>query len=316
LSAVLGSGQKLSIFRDGQLIGQVSPTSTSWTFADPGADNGKHDYVVKVVDALGQSGTASAAFSLTVDTVAPTQAVSVTGAATTEGSSTLSAKTSSVASSVAGTKVSGTVAGALAADEILIVFRDGVRIGAALVTDGKWSFIDNVASGTYKYSALVQDTAGNLGQMSSALAVTLGVNEVDGTTRNDVLVGTVGKDLISAVGAGTKLGKGTIDALTGGSGDDVFVLGDSRGRFYDDGSARSSGTSDFARITDFGAGDKLQLKGVAGDYLQGWINNLQGFSGTGIYHDSNDNGVLDSRDELIALVQGHGPLDTASFLYI
>jgi Ca2+-binding RTX toxin-like protein len=152
--------------------------------------------------------------------------------------------------------------------------------------------------------------------MSSALAVTLGVNEVGGTTRNDVLVGTAGKDLISGVGAGAKLGKGTIDALTGGSGDDVFVLGDSRGRFYDDGSARSSGTSDFARITDFGAGDKLQLKGVAGDYLQGWINNLQGFSGTGIYHDSNDNGVLDSRDELIALVQGHGPLDTASFLYI
>jgi hypothetical protein len=316
LSAMLGSGQKLSILRDGQLIGQVSPTSTNWTFTDPGAGNGKHDYVVKVVDALGQSGTASAAFSLTVDTVAPTQSVSVTGAAATESTSTLFAKTTSVASSVASTKVSGTVAGALAADEILIVYRDGVRIGAALVTDDKWSFNDNVASGTYKYSALVQDTAGNVGQMSSALAVTLGVNEVEGTTRNDVLVGTAGKDLISGVGAGTKLGKGTIDALTGGSGDDVFVLGDSRGRFYDDGSARSSGTSDFARITDFGSGDKLQLKGAAGDYLQGWINNLQGFSGTGIYHDSNNNGVLDSRDELIALVQSHGPLDTASFLYV
>jgi hypothetical protein len=47
-------------------------------------------------------------------------------------------------------------------------------------------------------------------------------------------------DLISGVGT-AKLGKGTIDTLTGGAGDDVFVLGDSRGRFYDDGSARSSG---------------------------------------------------------------------------
>jgi hypothetical protein len=37
LSATLASGQKLSVFRDGQLIGQVSPTSTSWSFTDPGA---------------------------------------------------------------------------------------------------------------------------------------------------------------------------------------------------------------------------------------------------------------------------------------
>ena len=76
------------------------------------------------------------------------------------------------------------------------------------------------------------------------------------------------------------------------------------------------GTNDFARITDFGTGDKLQLKGSAGEYLQGWINNLQGFSGTGIYHDTNGNGVIDSRDELIALVQNHGPLDSGSFVFV
>jgi hypothetical protein len=96
----------------------------------------------------------------------------------------------------------------------------------------------------------------------------------------------------------------------------VFVLGDSRGRFYDDGTARSSGSSDYARITDFSTGDKLQLKGSAAEYLQSWINNLNGLSGTGIYHDSNGNGVLDSRDELIALVQNAGPLDPSSFIFV
>jgi hypothetical protein len=80
--------------------------------------------------------------------------------------------------------------------------------------------------------------------------------------------------------------------------------------------ARSSGSSDYARITDFSTGDKLQLKGSAAEYLQSWINNLNGFSGTGIYHDSNGNGVLDSRDELIALVQNAGPLDPSSFIFV
>ena len=314
LSAALGSGQKLSILRDGQLIGQVTPVSTSWSFTDPGASDGKHDYVVRVVDALGQSGTASSAFSLTIDTVAPNQAVSVTAAGTSGALS--SARTMSLASTSSGTLVSGTVAGTLGADEVLVVFRDGVRLGTATVSNGSWSYNDGVTSGTFKYTAQVQDAAGNLGQMSSALAVTLGINIIEGTNRNDVLIGTSGMDQLSAAGTSTRLGRGTIDTLTGGAGNDLFVLGDVRGRYYDDGSARSSGTSDFARITDFSSGDKLQLKGSAKDYLQGWINNLQGFSGTGIYHDSNGNGVLDSRDELIALVQNHGPIDLGGFLFV
>ena len=199
---------------------------------------------------------------------------------------------------------------------MLVVFRDGVRLGTAAVSNGSWSYNDAVTSGSFKYTAQVQDAAGNIGQMSSALAVTLGTNYIEGTARNDVLVGTSGVDQLSAVGSGKQLGKGTIDILTGGAGGDLFVLGDSRGRFYDDANARSSGTNDFARITDFGTGDKLQLKGSAGEYLQGWINNLQGFSGTGIYHDTNGNGVIDSRDELIALVQNHGPLDSGSFVFV
>nr|WP_314445864.1 Ig-like domain-containing protein [uncultured Sphingomonas sp.] len=314
LSALLGSGQKLAIYRNGELIGQVSPTTTSWSFTDPGASNGKHDYVVKVVDSLGQSGAASGSFSLSIDTVAPTQAVNVTSADLT--SSTSLRTTSAASSANGGTTVTGTIAGTLAADETVVVFRDGGRIGTASVSNGSWSFNDGVTFGSFKYTAQVQDAAGNLGQMSSVLAVTLGTNVIEGTHRNDVLIGTSGADIISGVGTGPKLGKGTIDTLTGGAGNDVFVLGDARGRFYDDGSNRSSGTNDFARITDFGVGDQLQLRGSASEYLQGWINNLQGFSGTGIYHDTNGNGVLDNRDELIALVQNYGPVDFSGFIFI
>lgn len=318
LSALLAAGQKLAVYRDGQKIGDVTPTTTSWTFTDPGAADGKHDYVVKVVDAAGQTGAASGAFTITIDTLAPTQAVNVTGAALSGGSSSVTTSTLRTATSAGETLVSGTLGASLADGEQVAVFRDGLKVGNATVSGGSWSFNDGVTSGSFKYTAQVQDAAGNVGQMSSAFAVTLGIKVIDGTSRNDVLIGTSGSDQLSGVGNanGKGLGKGTIDTLTGGGGSDIFVLGDLRGRFYDDGNSRTSGTDDFARITDFQSGDKLQLKGTAAEYLQGWINNLQGFSGTGIYHDSNANGVLDSRDELVALVQNHGPLDSGSFLYV
>jgi hypothetical protein len=114
---------------------------------------------------------------------------------------------------------------------------------------------------------------------------------------------------------GTKIGRGTLDVLTGKGGDDLFVIGDVRGRFYDDGSSRSAGTGDYVRITDFGEGDKLQLRGEADDYLQRWIS-LKGVSGTGIYHDSNNNGTWDSRDELVALIQNHSPLDSSDMIFM
>lgn len=315
LSAALLSGQKLAVYRDGELIGQAAATNTSWSFTDPGASDGKHDYVVKVVDSLGQAGAASGSFSLVIDTVAPNQAVVVVAA---DLSSSTGLKTASLSASSSGsTLVTGNITGTLAADETVVVFRDGVKVGTAVVSNGSWSFNDAVTSGTFKYTAQVQDAAGNIGQMSSVLAVTLGTSLVEGTTRNDVLIGGGGADVLVGVGlTGKSLGKGTIDVLTGGAGNDVFVLGDSRGRFYDDGNSKNSGSNDYARITDFDTGDKVQLKGSAAEYLQGWIHNLQGASGTGIYHDTNGNGQIDSRDELIALVQNHGPLDSGDFIFV
>lgn len=123
-----------------------------------------------------------------------------------------------------------------------------------------------------------------------------------GTTGADNLVGGSGNDVISGVPAtGSQLGKGTIDKLTGGAGNDLFILGDARGRFYDDGSTKNAGNADYALIKDFTQGDKIQL--ASGSYF---LRNasVSGVSGLGIYHDSNANKSLDSRDELIGIVQG------------
>jgi hypothetical protein len=55
---------------------------------------------------------------------------------------------------------------------------------------------------------------------------------------------------------------------------------------------------------DFSAGDKLQVRGAADDY---WLRGttIGGTSGTGVYYDTNNNHVFDSRDELVGLVANY-----------
>lgn len=127
-----------------------------------------------------------------------------------------------------------------------------------------------------------------------------------GTAGNDVISGGSGNDRITGVlASGTTasaLGTGQIDRLTGLGGADVFVLGDSRGVFYNDRLNGDVGAADYARITDFRPGeDKLQLR--RGVYLPSVANGA-----LTLYWDRNSTGVLEtagtSRDEIVAVLEG------------
>lgn len=134
-----------------------------------------------------------------------------------------------------------------------------------------------------------------------------------GTTASDTLTGTAGDDIISGVpSSSTTLGRGTVDVLTGNGGNDLFILGDGRGRFYDDGRANNSGNGDYARITDFSDGDRIQL--AAGNYFLA-SGSVGGNAGMRIFFDSNASGRLDSGDELIGLVQGSKTVTLADLVY-
>jgi hypothetical protein len=140
-----------------------------------------------------------------------------------------------------------------------------------------------------------------------------------GTSNSDVITGTSGNDRISGVMAsGTSpesMGVGQIDILTGGAGADIFVLGDSRGAFYNDGIKNNLGLSDYALITDFTRGeDKLQLRngfsyiiGVSGGNLS-------------LYLDLNRNRSLETtgpnQDELIAVLQGVTTLTNSDLIMV
>jgi hypothetical protein len=86
------------------------------------------------------------------------------------------------------------------------------------------------------------------------------------TDGSDGITGSGAAETLIGVPTGSTLcGRGSLDRLTGGGGDDLFVLGDATGRFYDDGNP-GLGSADLALISDFNAGDRIQLHGLATDY--------------------------------------------------
>lgn len=140
-----------------------------------------------------------------------------------------------------------------------------------------------------------------------------GTGPLFGTAGSDTLYGTAGNDRIYGIGQSDKAaGRGSVDQLWGRGGADIFVLGDHRGIFYDDGRGGTSGRGDFARINDFAKGDRLQLAGERSDYLF----RASKLGGTlEIFSDSNGDGRWDSGDELIAQLANVKDLTPDTFIF-
>lgn len=201
--------------------------------------------------------------------------------------------------------------------------------------DQVWSCVENIVFNTvsFSFADLVSSLAPPPPQpsyaqsaeassvnegSSSAFTLTTTDQILWGTTGSDTITGGNGNDQIAGVlASGTTaaaMGRGQIDVLTGGPGADVFVLGDSRGVFYDDHIGGNLGTADYARITDFIAGeDKLQLSN--GTYL--FTVSSDNLS---LYWDRNGNAKLDTRgrncDELIAILEGVSNLSGSDILFV
>lgn len=123
-----------------------------------------------------------------------------------------------------------------------------------------------------------------------------------GTTGNDRITGTSGNDRLAGVPASgttlTELGRSQIDTLTGGTGRDTFLLADSRGTFYNDGSSTAQGSGDYALIKDFSrTDDTLQLRSGV-QYLYRYAGGA-----TEIYLGNGDRNFTSS-DELIGRLEG------------
>ena len=145
-------------------------------------------------------------------------------------------------------------------------------------------------------------------------------DEIDGTASNERIFGLGGNDTISGnagddvlQGAGNPAnpnenGKGEIDRLNGGAGEDTYRLHANNGMtvLYDDGNRRSSGKKDFAIIEDFNKNqDTIEVAGDRQDYFISRSNVRKIADGRAIFRDTDGDGRLrKGRDELIAVVEG------------
>ena len=135
-----------------------------------------------------------------------------------------------------------------------------------------------------------------------------GNNTLIGSKYSDTLDGGQGTDSITGVPlVDTFRGRGTVDVLTGGSNNDTFILGTRSGTFYSDENTTKAGRSDYARITDFTKGDKIQLKGKSSSYQiksENLTIDKKQYSVFGLYlNDGSNKSEWDSKDELIGFIQ-------------
>ncbi|WP_458305939.1 Ig-like domain-containing protein [Enterobacter hormaechei] len=164
LGATLADGEYAQISIDGGVTWQnVIVTGNSWYYVDGRTlGNQTYDYYVRVVDAAGNVG-ASAHQQVTVDTVAPDEATTVTVDNITvdtgfDNNDFLTSSTSYT--------LNGTLGAELGAGEYVQVSMDGGTTWVyATVSGTRWSYNDTrtLADGDYRYQVRVVDQAGNVG---------------------------------------------------------------------------------------------------------------------------------------------------------
>ncbi|RWT63791.1 type 1 secretion target domain-containng protein [Enterobacter cloacae] len=168
LGATLSDGEYAQISLDGGVTWQnVIVTGNSWYYVDSRTlGNQTYDYYVRVVDAAGNVG-ASAHQQVTVDTIAPDAAitVSVDNITVDTGFDNNDFLTSSTSYTL-----HGTLGAELGAGEYVQVSMDGGTTWVyATVSGTQWSYSDTRAltDGSHNYQVRVVDQAGNVGATTS-----------------------------------------------------------------------------------------------------------------------------------------------------
>jgi hypothetical protein len=209
-----------------QVVGSGTVTGGSWSMATSSLGDGSHSVTAQATDVAGNTSTASAAASVTVDTLAPDPpSKPVMTAATDTGVSTTDGITKTTAPTFTGTTEK----------KAIVILRDGATTVAtsSAVNSGSYSLASSaLANGSHTITATATDVAGNVSSSSTVstavidtIAPTVTVNQapgqvdptasspisftgvfsevVYGLTGSDVtLSGTAGASTVTITGAG------------------------------------------------------------------------------------------------------------------
>jgi Ca2+-binding RTX toxin-like protein len=226
------AGSTITVYDGTTKLGTAAANASgAFSFTLGALSDGSHSLTATATDAAGNIGSASAALSLKVDTVAPAAPTSLSDSSVSEGFVNASGNT-----------LTQVLTGGAEAGSTVTIFDGSTKLGATTATSsGAFSFtLGQLSDGSHSLTAAATDTAGNIGAASSTLSfkvdtlapaapTTLSDSAISGgfvaasaNTSTQALTGTAEAGSTVAIFDGaTKLGTTTANA----SGAFSFTLG-------------------------------------------------------------------------------------------
>ncbi len=165
LTGTAEANSTVKVYDGATLLGSVTANGTgAWTYTTAALANGAHSLTATATDVAGNTGVASSALAVTIDTIAPVVST-ITSFSTDSG--------------VVGDHITNdntlTLTGTAEANATVKVYDGTTLLGSAMADGtGAWSYTTAVLSnGVHNLTAKATDVAGNTGVASSALSVTI-----------------------------------------------------------------------------------------------------------------------------------------------
>ncbi len=181
LTTALGADEELAIYHGSTKLAVVNVNSdNSWTFTTPMLIDGSHTLkaVIQAADEnnIANARVISAAYTIAVDTTAPTQTVTITAVSddvSTHGSAVGALATGASTDDTMPT-LTGTLSAALTADQVLVIYDGATKLGEATVTSTDWTYTPSaLTTGSHSFTARVEDPINGLGAASAAHVVNI-----------------------------------------------------------------------------------------------------------------------------------------------
>ncbi|MEN7527081.1 Ig-like domain-containing protein [Cupriavidus sp. DL-D2] len=161
----------INVYDGTTLLGTVTAASGTgaWTFTPDGLDDGSYTFTVTATDAAGNTSTASAPFTLTVDTVVPDapSILSVTKDSAGPGVPVVPGGETNDATPL--------IAGVAEPFSNIALYNDGTLIGSTVADEnGNWQISPaTLPDDTYTLTAIATDAAGNSSDASASFTFTI-----------------------------------------------------------------------------------------------------------------------------------------------